>query len=155
MVLNIAGHKTGEYTVTIPVFEGPLDLLLQLIERAELDITAVSIAQVTDQFLAHIRTMEVPADEISSFLVMAARLIQIKSEVLLPRPPIRQPGEENPAEELARQLRIYKRFKEVAAWLEDRPDLTWGIVEQDVLPGMGKPMESARRNREYLRSIGL
>mgnify|MGYP001103942325 CR=1 FL=1 len=120
MVLNIAGHKTGEYTVTIPVFEGPLDLLLQLIERAELDITAVSIAQVTDQFLAHIRTMEVPADEISSFLVMAARLIQIKSEVLLPRPPIRQPGEENPAEELARQLRIYKRYKEVASWLEDR-----------------------------------
>ena len=46
-------------------------------------------------------------------------------------------------------------FPAVAGWLEGRPDLTWGIVEQDVLPGMGKPMESARRNREYLRSIGL
>ena len=46
-------------------------------------------------------------------------------------------------------------FPAVAGWLEARPDLTWGIVEQDVLPGMGKPMESARRNREYLRSIGL
>ena len=46
-------------------------------------------------------------------------------------------------------------FPAVAAWLEDRPDLKWGIVEQDVLPGMGKPKESARRNREYLRSIGL
>jgi inosose dehydratase len=46
-------------------------------------------------------------------------------------------------------------FSAVATWLEGRPDLTWGIVEQDVLPGMGKPMESARRNREYLRSIGL
>jgi len=46
-------------------------------------------------------------------------------------------------------------FPIVAGWLEARPDLTWGIVEQDVLPGMGKPMESARRNREYLRSIGL
>ena len=46
-------------------------------------------------------------------------------------------------------------FPAVAAWLEGRPDLTWGIVEQDVLPGMGKPKESARRNREYLRSIGL
>jgi len=120
MVWNIAGHRTGEYTVTIPVFEGPLDLLLQLIERAELDITVVSIAQVTDQFLAHIRKMVVPADEISAFLVMAARLIQIKSEALLPRPPSRPPGEEDPGEELARQLRIYKRFKEVAAWLEDR-----------------------------------
>ena len=46
-------------------------------------------------------------------------------------------------------------FPAVAGWLDGRPDLTWGIVEQDVLPGMGKPMESARRNREYLRSIGL
>jgi len=46
-------------------------------------------------------------------------------------------------------------FPAVAGWLEGRPDLTWGIVEQDVLPGMGKPLESARRNREYLRSIGL
>ena len=46
-------------------------------------------------------------------------------------------------------------FPAVAGWLEGRPDLTWGIVEQDVLPGMGKPMESARRNREYLQSIGL
>jgi len=46
-------------------------------------------------------------------------------------------------------------FPAVAGWLESRPELTWGIVEQDVLPGMGKPMESARRNREYLRSIGL
>jgi inosose dehydratase len=46
-------------------------------------------------------------------------------------------------------------FPTVAAWLEGRPDLQWGIVEQDVLPGMGKPMESARRNRKYLRSIGL
>ncbi len=46
-------------------------------------------------------------------------------------------------------------FPAVAAWLESRPDLTWGIVEQDVLPGMGRPKESARRNREYLRSVGL
>ena len=75
MVWNIAGHRTGEYTVAIPVFEGPLDLLLQLIERAELDITVVAIAQVTEQFLTHIRKMVVPADEISAFLVMAARLI--------------------------------------------------------------------------------
>ena len=46
-------------------------------------------------------------------------------------------------------------FAGVAAWLETRPDLTWGIVEQDVLPGMGSPKECARRNREYLRTVGL
>lgn len=120
MELNIAGHQTGNYTVAIPVYEGPLDLLLQLIERAELDITAVSLAQVTDQYLAYIHQMNVPADEISAFLVVAAKLVQIKSEALLPRPPMRAPGEEDLGESLARQLRIYKRFKELANWLDDR-----------------------------------
>jgi segregation and condensation protein A len=76
-------HQTGSYTVAIPVYEGPLDLLLQLIERAELNITSVSLAQVTDQYLGHIRQMQVPADEISAFLVVAAKLLQIKSEALL------------------------------------------------------------------------
>jgi segregation and condensation protein A len=62
----------------------------------------------------------VTADDISSFLVIAAKLIQIKSEALLPRPPVREVGEENPAEDLARQLRLYKRYKEVGLWLEER-----------------------------------
>ncbi len=113
-------HPTGGYTVSIPVYEGPLDLLLQLIERAELDITAVALAAVTDQYLAYIHQMQVPAQEISAFLVVAAKLLQIKSEALLPRPPVREAGEEDVGEALARQLRIYKRFKELAAWLEER-----------------------------------
>src|SRR5512141_2372101 len=117
MVLNVAGHQTGGYTVTIPVYEGPLDLLLQLIERAELDITAVALAKVTDQYLTYIHKMQVPADEVSAFLVVAAKLLQIKSEALLPRPPVRKEGEEDPGEALARQLRIYKRFKELSGWL--------------------------------------
>lgn len=120
MELDIAGRQTGNYRVALPVYEGPLDLLLQLIERAELDITAVALAQVTDQYLEYIHQMEVPPDEISAFLVVAARLIQIKSEALLPRPPVREAGEEDPGEALARQLRVYKRFKELATWLEER-----------------------------------
>jgi segregation and condensation protein A len=121
MDLNIASHQTGKYIFQIPVYEGPLDLLLQLIEKSELDITAVSLAMVTDQYLQHIRQLEdVRADEISAFLVIAAKLIQIKSEALLPRPPVREAGEEDPAENLARQLRIYKRFKEIANELEQR-----------------------------------
>jgi segregation and condensation protein A len=89
MDLNIASHQTGNYTVQIPVYEGPLDLLLHLIERAELDITAVALAMVTDQYLKYIRAMqEARAEEISAFLVIAAKLIQIKSEALLPRPPV-------------------------------------------------------------------
>ena len=113
-------HQSGGYSVSTPVYEGPLDLLLQLIERAELDITAVSLALVTDQYLAYIHQMQVPADDISGFLVVAAKLIQIKSEALLPRPPVREAGEENLGEALAYQLRIYKRYKELSNWLDDR-----------------------------------
>lgn len=121
MDLNIASHQTGKYLVQIPVYEGPLDLLLQLIERAELDITAIALAMVTEQYLQYIRQMqEARAEEISAFLVIAAKLIQIKSEALLPRPPVREAGEEDPAENLARQLRIYKRFKEISTLLEQR-----------------------------------
>lgn len=123
MTTPLTGHTTGQYTVHIPVYEGPLDLLLDLIERAELDITAVSLAAVTDQYLAYVHSLEqISAAEISSFLVIAAKLIQIKSEALLPRPPTREPGEESPAEDLARQLRLYKRFKELGAWLGAREE---------------------------------
>ena len=121
MDLNIASRQTGGYTVNTPVFEGPLDLLLQLIERAELDITSIALATVTDQYLIYTRALQenARADEISAFLVIAAKLIQIKSEALLPRPPVREAGEEeDPGEALARQLRIYKRFKEIANLLE-------------------------------------
>ena len=87
---NLLGRQLN-YTVQTPVYEGPLDLLLDLIERAELDITAVSLALVTDQYLAYINsTEELNADEISAFLVIAAKLLQIKSEALLPRPPARE-----------------------------------------------------------------
>ena len=110
------------YTVITPVYEGPLDLLLQLIERAELDITRLALAQVTDQYLDHMRQLEnaLPAEEVSAFLVIASRLVQIKSEALLPRPPVREPGEEDLGDALARQLMVYKRFKELAAILAQR-----------------------------------
>jgi len=112
------------YTVQLPVFEGPLDLLLHLIERAELDITRVALAQVTDQFLSYLATMqERHLEEVVGFLVIAARLLQIKSEALLPRPPQREVGEEDPGEELARQLRLYRAFKRSAEYLHYREQL--------------------------------
>ncbi len=122
MTISIAQHQAKTYTVSTPVFEGPLDLLLNLIESAELDITSVSLALVTDQYLERIRGLEskMDAEEISAFLVIAAKLIQIKSEALLPRPPVREVGEEDPGEALARQLRLYKKFKEVAGWMKER-----------------------------------
>jgi segregation and condensation protein A len=109
------------YTIQLPVYEGPLDLLLDLIERAELDITKVSLAQVTDQYLQYLRLIqERDIEELASFLIIAARLIQIKSEILLPRPPIREPGEEDPGDALARQLVAYKKYKQVAIMLAKR-----------------------------------
>ncbi len=109
------------YTVQLPVYAGPLDLLLQLIERDELDITKVSLAQVTDQFLSYLKVLEdLKIGDLADFVVIAARLILIKSEALLPRPPDRQPGEEDPGDELARQLIAYKRYKEIAGLLHDR-----------------------------------
>ena len=92
-----------------------------LIERAELDITRVALAQVTDQFLSALHIMEErKMDVAAAFIVIASRLLQIKSEALLPRPPEREAGEEDPGEALARQLRLYKLFKEVALLLHKR-----------------------------------
>jgi segregation and condensation protein A len=117
---NLLGRQLN-YTVQTPVYEGPLDLLLNLIEHAELDITTVSLAMVTDQYLAYINSLEqINADEISAFLVIAAKLIQIKSEALLPRPPAREAGEEDAGQALVDQLKLYKRFKEIGGWLSDR-----------------------------------
>jgi segregation and condensation protein A len=112
-----------EYQVALPVFEGPLDLLLDLIEREELEITKVALAQVTDQYLAYLRSAaQHDIADLAAFLVIAARLIQIKSEALLPRPPARQPGEEDPGDLLARQLMAYKKYKQVAIQLAERQE---------------------------------
>jgi segregation and condensation protein A len=117
---NLLGRQLN-YRVQTPVYEGPLDLLLNLIEHAKLDITTVSLATVTDQYLAYINSMEqLNADEISAFLVIAAKLIQIKSEALLPRPPVREAGEEDTGQALVDQLKLYKRFKEIGGWLNAR-----------------------------------
>lgn len=109
------------YQVRLPVFEGPLDLLLQLIEREKLDISAISIAAVTDQFLSYVQQLEeLQADLLADFLVMAARLVWIKSRTLLPQEtPSSEEEEEDPAEALARQLKEYKRFKEAAQALRE------------------------------------
>lgn len=111
------------YRVQLPIFEGPLDLLLHLIEWEELEITAISVAQIADQYLAYLALLqERRAGDLADFLVMAARLLWIKSRALLPRSAqaVEEREEEDPAEVLARQLREYRRFKEAAAWLRER-----------------------------------
>lgn len=116
-------HETQHYQVHLPVFEGPLDLLLHLIEREEMDITKVALAQVTDQYLAYLSVLkEVEVEFLTDFLVVAAKLLFIKSQALLPRPPpsLVDEEEEDVGDQLARQLRAYKQFKMMAQTLRQQ-----------------------------------
>jgi segregation and condensation protein A len=111
------------YQIQLPVFEGPLDLLLQLTEREELDITAVALAQVTDQYLDILAQLEqAQTRDLADFLVVAAKLVLLKSLALLPRPPSPAPNDDiqQVGEDLVRQLQIYKQFKEIAGLLHER-----------------------------------
>jgi segregation and condensation protein A len=97
--------------------------LLQLIEKRELDITKVSLAQVTDQYLEYISLLhELEAADLADFLVIAAKLILTKSQMLLPQPPPIE-AEEDVGDELVRQLIEYKKFKEVAQELRQREEI--------------------------------
>jgi len=105
--------------VTLPAFSGPLDLLLHVIERDQLDITTISLAQVADQYMAAVHALALPdPDVLAEFLVIGARLLVIKTRALLPKPPVElAPSDEDPGEQLARQLHEYRRFKQAAAQL--------------------------------------
>lgn len=117
------------YTIDLPIFAGPLDLLLHLIERQELDITAVSLSQVTAQYLAQIEQLKQDRlENLIDFLVVGARLTVIKSRALLPETlsfAADEEEEEDPAEALIRQLKQYKRFKQAATWLGQREEKGW------------------------------
>lgn len=101
------------YEVHISQFDGPLDLLLHLIEKAEVDIKDIFISQITAEYLNYMRQVDtLDMDTASEFLSMAATLLYIKSRSLLPRPPSEDEEEEDPEATLIRQLREYKAFKE-------------------------------------------
>ena len=110
------------FQVKLPDFEGPLDLLLYLIEREELDITRVSLARVTGAYLEYIHVLEqLQVDQVADFLVVAAKLLLIKSEALLPRPPSPPTSEdEDVGDDLVKQLLLYKQYKESARRLGER-----------------------------------
>lgn len=112
------------YRVSLERFEGPLDLLLHLIQQAEIDIKDIFVSEITSQYLTYMRELDtLDMDTASEFLTMAATLLYIKSRRLLPRPPKETPeeeAEEDPEELLIRQLRDYKAFKEASAALQTR-----------------------------------
>ena len=112
------------YPVSLPIFDGPIGLLLHLIEREELEITDVSLMAITDQYLRAIESMrEIEPEALADFLVVAARLLYIKSRGLLPQPEEEEEEEEDQGEALVQQLLDYRRFREAAGELRLRASI--------------------------------
>lgn len=112
-----------DYQVDLDSFRGPLDLLLYLVKRNEVDVCDIPIAKVAEQFVAHLNLLNwVDVERVGDFLVMAATLMEIKSKLLLPTGSEEGIEEEDPRKQLVQQLLEYKRFKDAATLLEGRAD---------------------------------
>jgi segregation and condensation protein A len=115
--------------VILEAFEGPLDLLLYLIRKENLDILDIPMAPLTRQYLEYVEAMRSKNLELAAdYLVMAAMLMEIKSRLLLPRPPTAAPAEEDPRAELVRRLLEYERIKKAAAALDELPQVGRNVV---------------------------
>ena len=128
----------GAVMVKLPRFEGPLDLLLHLIKRDEIDIYDIPIARITQQYLTYIELMRSLDLEVAGeFLVMAATLMRIKAKMLLPLPAVGAEEEEgsDPREELVQRLVEYRQFKEAAGTLKSREEDRRQLFERGMVPG--------------------
>lgn len=123
--------------VFLEAFEGPLDLLLYLIRRQNIDILDIPIAEITRQYIEYIDLMkEMQLELAGEYLLMAAMLAEIKSRMLLPRPESQEEEEDDPRAELVRRLQEYERFKKAAEDLDQLPRL-----ERDVYVATAEPPE--------------
>jgi len=134
------------YSVRLSNFEGPLDLLIHLIKRNEVNVYDIPIALITAQYLEYLTLMrELDLDVAGEFLVMAATLIHIKSRMLLPRPdPTQEDPEEDPREALVRRLLEHQRYKQAAELLHERQTLResqWQRPDGRVAPIAGEEYE--------------
>lgn len=142
----------NEYQLRLPGFEGPLDVLLRLIEREQLPIAELSLVQVTDQFLAAMRSLgrEAPPALIADFATVGTRLALLKSRSLLPRPPVVD-AEPEPGD-LVLQLLRYREIRDAARHLAGRDIVDHGVFPTAArpLPGGGTPVI---RLAEYVPSV--
>ena len=149
-----AARMEAENRVSLDIFEGPLDLLLYLIKKDEVDIYEVSIERITSQYLEYIDTFKILNIELASeFVVMAANLMYIKSRTLLPRheqPPGEEIEEEDPRWELIRQLVEYKKFKDAAGYLEERE-----VEQQRVFAGVPEGCDLEEDEALPLPDVGI
>jgi segregation and condensation protein A len=140
----------ADYLVNLDVFRGPLDLLLYLVKRDEVDVRDIPIARVAEQFKQYLDVVQlIDVERAGDFLVMAATLMEIKARMLLPRPPDAPEDEEDPRLELVRQLVQYKKFKDAAALLEAR------AAEQSQRLARTPPGPSAAPGLPPLRPVEL
>lgn len=142
---------TEELRISVPLYEGPLDLLLDMIRRQKIDIYDIPIATITQQYLDHLHLMqELNVDLASDFLLMAAQLIYIKSRTLLPPDPDGEEGEaEDPRAELVRRLLEHEKFKNAAQMLYQRE-----MVEKAVWSNPGE-IPFASEEMEPQIAVGL
>ncbi len=144
-----------DYKVSLDIFEGPLDLLIYLIKKDEVDIYDISIERITKQYLEYIQTFKLlNIDLASEFIVMAANLMYIKSRTLLPKhqqAPEEDVEEEDPRWELIRQLIEYKKFKDAAGFLHRRE-----LEQEDYFPHVPEePGEEEEEGAKTLAEVGI
>jgi len=143
--------------VFLEAFEGPLDLLLYLIKRQNLDILEIDVSRITEQYMVYVEMMDAMQFELAAeYLLMAAMLAEIKSRMLLPRSSEAEEDEEDPRAQLIRRLQEYERFKKAAEDIEEMPRL-----ERDTWVGSANPPDLNRTRpdpdvdmRELLLSLG-
>ncbi len=140
------------YTVALDTFHGPLDLLLYLVKKHEVDILDIPVAKIADQFLAYLQSLrELDVELAGDFLVMAATLMEIKSRMMLP-PDAQSSGEEetDPRRELVKQLLEYRKIKDAAAALEERAE-----AQSTHVPRQEPPEPAAPGVAPRVRSVEL
>ena len=153
IIKEILGKEDSRptYQITLPAFDGPMDLLLHLIKEHELDIYDIPISKITKEYLAYLEIMKSLNLEIAGdFLVMAATLMQIKSRMLLPVDPTPDQPEEDPRVELMRRLIEYKKFKDAADQLLDLEKMRTHLLTRKVPSEM-----KAMGEEEHLEEITL
>lgn len=130
-----------EYQIKINEFEGPMDLLLHLIKKSEIDIFNINICEITDQYLAYLKKMEeLDLDIASEYLTLAAELMEIKSYTLLPKKEFIEEEEEDPREQLVKRILEYQQYKEITNRLKE--------LEQDRQEFYTKEMSDIRAYQE-------
>lgn len=139
-------EERNPYTVKLEMFEGPLDLLLHLINKNELDITNIPIAIITEQYLEHLKLMKVlNLDIAGEYLLMASTLLHIKSKMLLPKSSEEEEEEgEDPRAELVRRLLEYQKYKNATVELVGRPMLDRDVFIRLITEGTEEREEEGR-----------